>query len=313
MAGLLDFLGGGQAQMPGQQQPSGLARLFQPEIALPMAAALLGNQGNAANFGNAFAAGGQAMGQQKELQAQTAQKNQTLDFFRKNAPEYAQMIDAGMPVGDAFKLYTEQRYAQPSADGRPASIQEFEYGRQNPEFAEMQRNKGRDAVLTATDKKAIFAAEDELPQIDNTIATLSRAIELNPATSEGLGAGTVGQWGTYLPDALEPETAAPTREYQDIMTQEAATLMSETLKGATTDRELSIFMGIIGDVSKPKEVRQRALERMLQLAQRKKQTAQDRINQLRGGTYYQPQGGGQPSGGEGWNDLGDGVRIRQLP
>jgi hypothetical protein len=104
--GLLDALFGTQAQVPGAtQQPSGLQQLFSPEVAMPVAAALLGNQGNAANFGNAFAAYGQT-------KAQTAAKNKTMDFFRQNAPEYASMVDAGLPLDEAWKSYTHQKYAQ---------------------------------------------------------------------------------------------------------------------------------------------------------------------------------------------------------
>jgi hypothetical protein len=79
--------------------------LFSPDVAMPVAAALLGNQGNAANFGNAFAAYGQT-------KAQTAAKNKTMDFFRQNAPEYASMVDAGLPLDEAWKSYTHQKYAQ---------------------------------------------------------------------------------------------------------------------------------------------------------------------------------------------------------
>jgi hypothetical protein len=104
--GLLDALFGTQAQAPGAtQQPSGLQQLFQPEVAMPIAAALLGGQGDAKNFGNAFAAYGQT-------KAQTAQKNKTMDFFRQNAPEYAAMVDSGLPLEDAWKSYTQQKYAQ---------------------------------------------------------------------------------------------------------------------------------------------------------------------------------------------------------
>lgn len=104
--GLLDALFGTQAQTPGAtQQPSGLQQLFQPETAMPIAAALLGNQGNAQNFGNAFAAYGQT-------KAQTAQKNKTMDFFRQNAPEYAAMVDSGLPLEEAWKSYTQRKYAQ---------------------------------------------------------------------------------------------------------------------------------------------------------------------------------------------------------
>jgi hypothetical protein len=104
--GIFDSIFGQQAQVPGStQQPNALQQLLSPEVAMPMAAALLGNQGNAANFGNALSAYGTA-------KAQTTQKNKTMDFFRQHAPDYAAEVDAGMPLDEAWKSYTQQRYAQ---------------------------------------------------------------------------------------------------------------------------------------------------------------------------------------------------------
>jgi hypothetical protein len=94
-----------------------LQQLFSPEVAMPVAAALLGNQGNAANFGNAFAAYGQT-------KAQTAAKNKTMDFFRQNSPEFAAMVDAGMPMDEAWKTYTQQKYAK--APQGTSDMQEYE-------------------------------------------------------------------------------------------------------------------------------------------------------------------------------------------
>lgn len=99
--------GTGMAQIYNPQKQSALQQLFSPEVAMPMAAALLGGQGDAKNFGNALGAYGQA-------KAQTSAQNRTLDFFNKNAPEYAQMVQAGMPVEEAWKTYTQQKYAQKS-------------------------------------------------------------------------------------------------------------------------------------------------------------------------------------------------------
>jgi len=113
MSLLQSLLGGNQAQMPGaMSQPSGLSRLLQPEVGLPMAAALLGNQGNMANLGNAFGAGGQALQAQKAQMAEQAQQNKTYEFFKQNAPEFAQLIEGGAPVDQVWKQYTEQRFAQ---------------------------------------------------------------------------------------------------------------------------------------------------------------------------------------------------------
>jgi hypothetical protein len=117
--GLLDFLMPRQSQDPwsGMRQsgPMGggmgegfLSQLLAPEVALPMAAQLLGNQGNAANFGNAFAAAGQGIGERKKLQAQTRERNQTLEYLRKNRPDLADMVANGMPVAEAWKSLTAQ-------------------------------------------------------------------------------------------------------------------------------------------------------------------------------------------------------------
>lgn len=101
---------GQQAQGPGamQQQPGFMSQLLDPSVALPMAGALLGNQGNAANFGNAFSAAGPAMAQQK-LQAQT---NKTGDFLRKQDPRYAEMLDNGFQPKEVYELYLQDRKAQ---------------------------------------------------------------------------------------------------------------------------------------------------------------------------------------------------------
>ena len=126
---LLDSLfGGGQAQMPGQaSQPSGLQRLLQPEIALPMAAALMGNQGNMQNLGNAFAQGGQALVAQKAGMQDQAAENKTYQWLQQNAPEFAQLMDGGMDGKSALAEYTKQRYAQTK---NPDAVQVYEYAKQ---------------------------------------------------------------------------------------------------------------------------------------------------------------------------------------
>lgn len=135
---LLASLFGQRAQVPGQ--PSGLGQMLDPAIALPLAAGLLGNQGNAANFATGFALASPALQQQKELRAQTAEKNRTIDFFRAQAPEYAQMIDAGMPVGEAWSTYTKNRFSKPDL---PNSAQEWQFAQQNPEYAQWMTDQKR--------------------------------------------------------------------------------------------------------------------------------------------------------------------------
>lgn len=126
MAGLLSGLFGGapQAQGPGQQR-MGLRGLLDPAVAMPVAAALLGNQGNTANLGNAFGALGPAVAQRRD-------RNRTYDWLRQNAPEYADLIDGGLDGRSAMELYARQRFAE--APKNPASVQEFEYAKATGAF-----------------------------------------------------------------------------------------------------------------------------------------------------------------------------------
>lgn len=96
--GLLDALRGGQ--------DSPLARLLAPEVAMPMASALMGGGSNMQNLGAAFGAGGQAFGQIKEQKRLTAQTNKTRQFFvSKGLNDYADAIDMGLSPAEAYKAY----------------------------------------------------------------------------------------------------------------------------------------------------------------------------------------------------------------
>jgi hypothetical protein len=153
--------------------------------------------------------------------------------------------------------------------------------------------------LSATDKKAIFEAEDENIIVNNTISTLKQAKELNPNTFTGYTAGARGKIGTSLPGAsyvIDEKAAKATREFGQIMSMEAIKNMAETLKGATTDRELERFVEILADPSTPPDIRGRTIDRMLTLAERKKQLNDERISNLSGGTYFKSRQAAQTGG-----------------
>lgn len=92
-------------------QPQGgfgsrLRGLLDPEVALPVAGALLGNQGNAGNFGSALMQLGQGMGQKKK-------RNATLELLQRDAPDLAEAIAKGvLDPSTAYEMYVKQRYAQ---------------------------------------------------------------------------------------------------------------------------------------------------------------------------------------------------------
>jgi hypothetical protein len=157
--------------------------------------------------------------------------------------------------------------------------------------------------LTSTDKKAIFAAEDELPVIKSTLDALKRAKDLNTKSFSGYGAGVRASIGSKLPDAIVPDFIADkagadaSNEFGSLMSFESIKAMSDTLKGATTDRELAQFVEILGNPSTPPDIRERTIDRMISLANAKLSTAKNRMNSLVDGTYYKPGGGADPAPG----------------
>lgn len=150
-----------------------------------------------------------------------------------------------------------------------------------------------DTPLSATDKKYITSAEDELPNIQGTIDALTLAKDLNTKTFTGLTAGARGYLGTAVPGGsylVDKDAAMATSEFGKVMSGEAIKTMADTLKGATTDFELKKFETMLADPTTPPEIRGRVIDRMSTLAQRQKAIKERRVNDLRGGDYFKPQG-----------------------
>jgi hypothetical protein len=149
-----------------------------------------------------------------------------------------------------------------------------------------------DTPISATDKKAIFEAEDANLPVQSTIDTLNRAAELAPKAFSGYTAGTLGTVGTNLPASLvsklgiDPERAKATVELNQLLSSEAIKNMAQTLKGATTDTEMARFTTILADPNAPPELKLRTIDRMKTLAQRQFELNNARIKDLRGGTYF---------------------------
>lgn len=176
---------------------------------------------------------------------------------------------------------------------------------------------GDEVKLTSADRKAIFESEDDLAKLDSTIAAIKRAKDLNPKVFTGIGASYLGAIGTSgLPGVnsiIDKDRSAATNEWNQIMGGEAIKNMSATLKGASTDMELRKFVSLMADTSQPPQVREAAMNRVLQLAERQRQISADRMNQLRGGQYYKKDGGQSGSGGKPvaqTSELQEGQRAR---
>lgn len=274
---------------------------------------------------------------------QQQQTNKTMQFLQQTDPELAQAVQAGaLTAGDAFKLsYQRKLEAQApmkpiEVNGRLVNPKTFEV---MADFSEAKPNGVTQDVgarqqaaaslglapdspayqsyvltgkmpredaqtLTATDKKAMWAAEDEIPSLDNTLTSLKQAKELNKKTYSGTGAGLLGTIGTNVPGAgivLDREKAVATSEFNKLMSMEAIQAMAQSLKGATTDAELARFVDILADPSTDPDIRERTIDRMMALAERVKEVKVNRVNELRGVTPGGIKGTRQTSSGVTWS------------
>jgi len=155
-------------------------------------------------------------------------------------------------------------------------------------------------ALSASDKKIITAAEDEIPNLQGTLEALKSAKDLNAKTFTGITANARGFIGTSVPGGsmlVDKDAAMATSEFGKVMSGEAIKTMSETLKGATTDFEMKKFETMLADPTTPPEIRGRIIDRMITLAQRQLETKEKRVSELRGGTYFKNQGE-KPSTGD---------------
>jgi hypothetical protein len=260
----------------------------------------------------------QAQAQQQQLAQMLQQRglDPAMAQFPELAMQYLQPQAAGYetlsPEQTAALGLPEGTIAQRSADGKISVVngrgQTINVGTQAAEREALATRMGLDPnspegrayVLTgrlpnanndrrasATELRALYAAEDELPALQGTIETLNQALELNQRALDGFGASTQGALGSRLPDALVPgskEDAVATREFERIMDLEALKAMSATLTGATTNFELAEFQRILSDTSTPRDVRERTIRRMLDLAQRQQDVLMGRVEELRAGT-----------------------------
>lgn len=64
--------------------------------------------------------------------------------------------------------------------------------------------------------------------------------------------------------------------------------LKSLLKGSMSDKDVALGIGLAADLSKPPQVREAAINRLLTGAQRQLQINAERMQQLRGGTYFKP-------------------------
>lgn len=156
-------------------------------------------------------------------------------------------------------------------------------------------NEDRQGV-SATDKKFIMQAETEVADTQAVLDKLTRAKMLSQNAGEGaganLGATIRSKRPEFLSGMIDPtEESSNTLELDNILSRQAIMDMSNTLKGASTDREMSTFQGLAGGSSLAKKDRERIIDEGIRTAQRAIELKRLQLDQLRGGEFYKKGGG----------------------
>ncbi|WP_449411392.1 hypothetical protein [Methylobacterium komagatae] len=155
-------------------------------------------------------------------------------------------------------------------------------------------------LLTAADKKAVMDGEDTILSHKNTITQLNRALELSKKAYDGAGAGARSLVVSNIPEMLgghTPESLA-TREFSNVVTGQALDNLKATFGGAPTEGERAILLQVQGSADQPQALREQILKNAMAKVQQKLDFEQQRVDQLRGGTYYKQGGGAASSTGE---------------
>jgi hypothetical protein len=142
--------------------------------------------------------------------------------------------------------------------------------------------------LTATDKKAILEADEMVMSTEAALAAIKEAKELSPKAYEGFAASTRATIVNNTPYA-NTEAAEATVNYDNAVIGQAVTQLKAIFGGMPTEGERKILIELQGSSSLPHNVRIKILERAEKLAERRLQMNKDRVDQLRGGTFYKPQ------------------------
>jgi hypothetical protein len=231
----------------------------------------------------------------QQQEAQRAQQNADRSFSQQS-----QYQNRSLGIQEAAAKRKDRTIADDATEREAVAIR-LGMERGSPSFNSYVATgkTGRDEGLTAGDRKVINSAEDELPNIVGTVDALKIAKDLNTKAFSGVTAGARAFIGSNVPGGgmvVDKAGADATTEWQKIMAPEALKVMADTLKGATTDFELRKFIEMLADPTTKPEIRGRVIDRMITLADRKKDLAERRINELRSGTYYKPGNTGRTTG-----------------
>jgi hypothetical protein len=142
-------------------------------------------------------------------------------------------------------------------------------------------------MLTATDKKAILEADESVLQTQGAITSLKRAKELSKKAYDGATANE----RAWVTSQFGSEAGEATRELKQTVTEGALQQLKAIFGGMPTEGERKVLLEVQGSAELPQAVRERIYDRAIGLAENRMNFNRQRAGELRGGTFYKPEGG----------------------
>jgi len=139
--------------------------------------------------------------------------------------------------------------------------------------------------LTATDKKAIMEADDNVMAAQTAITSLQRAKALSAEAYQGPLAAQRG----YATSILGDKAGSATVQLNNEVTTNALTQLKSIFGSAPTEGERKILLEIQGSASLAHADRVKIYDRAEALAQRRLEFAKKQADGIRGGDYYKPE------------------------
>lgn len=139
--------------------------------------------------------------------------------------------------------------------------------------------------LTATDKRAILEADEHVQSTQQSIDNLKQAKDLSKRAFSGPGATQ----GGYIGSLFGNDSATATTDLNNLVTSNALTQLKATFGGNPTEGERAILLQIQGSANMPDAVRQKIYDRGIAMAEKRLKFNQQRVDALRGGSFYKAQ------------------------
>lgn len=147
--------------------------------------------------------------------------------------------------------------------------------------------------LSASDKKAILEADDAVMSAESVIGNLKAAKDLSAKAYAGPLAGMRGT----IAAQFSGERGEATLELDNLVTTNALGQLKAIFGAAPTEGERKILLDIQGSSNLPHPLRVKIYDRGIALAERRLKINRERADDMRGQTYFRPDGGPQGSRG----------------